>query len=77
MRIAPRTLRELGFEWGKDMAFSEAYGRIDRIVTIKESDQGSTGARGNQKSMRRARGGTKMETKAVRPASCRRCSAIT
>ena len=67
MRIAPKTLRELGFEWGKDMAFSEAYGRIDRIVTIKESDEGSTGARGNQKSMRRARGGTKTETKAVRP----------
>jgi hypothetical protein len=67
MRIAPKSLREEGFEWGKDMAFSEAYGRIDRIVTIKEEDSGPGAVRGNVKSMRRAKSGARNERKCVRP----------
>lgn len=67
MRIAPKSLREEGFEWGKDMAFSEAYGRIDRIVTIKEQDDAPASVRGNVKSMRRAKSGNRSERKAVRP----------
>ena len=67
MRIAPKSLRDEGFEWGKDMAFSEAYGRIDRIVTIKEQDDAPAAVRGNVKSMRRAKSGNRSERKAVRP----------
>ena len=67
VRIAPKSLREEGFEWGKDMAFSEAYGRIDRIVTIKEKDDSDGSIRGNMKSMRRAGSGSRNERKAVRP----------
>ena len=66
MRISPTSLREEGFEWGKDMAFSEVYGRIDRIITTKESDSGDE-VRGNVKSMRRAKSGSRNERKAVRP----------
>ena len=68
MRISPRSLRDEGFEWGKDMAFSEAYGRIDRIVTIKEKDDDcAPSMQGNVKSMRRAKSGSRNERKAVRP----------
>ena len=67
IRIAPKSLREEGFEWGKDMAFSEAYGKIDRIVTIKEQDDSGGSIRGNMKSMRRAKSGSRNERKAVRP----------
>jgi len=67
MRISPKSLRDEGFEWGKDMAFSEAYGRIDRIVTVKEQDDAPASVRGNVKSMRRAKSGNRSERKAVRP----------
>ena len=66
MRICPSSLRAEGFEWGKDMAFSEVYGKIDRIITTKESDSGSE-VRGNVKSMRKAKSGNRSERKAVRP----------
>ena len=66
MRLTPRTLRDEGFEWGKDLEFSVKYGRIDRIVTTKEGDSG-TSVSGNVKSMRRARSGNSTERKAVRP----------
>jgi hypothetical protein len=65
MRICPTTLRDEGFEWGKDLPFSEVYGRIDRIVTVREETE--TSVRGNVKSMRRARTGNASERKAVRP----------
>jgi hypothetical protein len=66
MRLAPETLRSEGFEWGKDLAFSEAYGRIDRIITTKE--EGCTTSVGKSvRSMRRAKSGRSSERKAVRP----------
>ena len=65
MRINPATLRDEGFEWGKDLPFSEVYGRIDRIVTVRE--EAETSVRGNVRSMRRARTGNASERKAVRP----------
>jgi hypothetical protein len=66
MRLAPQTLREEGFEWGKDLPFSEVYGKIDRVVTVTE-DNPSTSVKGNVKSMRRARSGQAREKKYVRP----------
>ena len=65
MRLTPKSLRSEGFEWGKDLAFAEVYGRIDRIITTKESGESSVG--GNVKSMRRAKSGDTNERKAVRP----------
>jgi hypothetical protein len=67
MRLSPGTLKAEGFEWGKDLAFSEAYGRIDRIITTKEQDDGDFAVGGNVKSMRRAKSGSRTERKAVRP----------
>ena len=67
IRLNPQTLRDEGFEWGKDLAFTEAYGRIDRIVTTREDDPGGPTVRKNVKSMRRARSGKSTERKAVRP----------
>ena len=67
IRLNPRTLRDEGFEWGKDLAFTETYGRIDRIVTTREDDPGGPNVRKNVKSMRRARSGKANERKAVRP----------
>jgi hypothetical protein len=66
IRMNPGTLRAEGFEWGKDLAFSEAYGRIDRIVTTKEDDPAPSVGK-NVRSMRRARSGKATERKAVRP----------
>ncbi|SIO37009.1 clan AA aspartic protease, TIGR02281 family [Singulisphaera sp. GP187] len=66
MRITPKSLRDEGFEWGKDMAFVERYGKIDRIVTTKEDDS-SPSVKGNVKSMRRAKSGNATQRKAVRP----------
>lgn len=65
MRICGQSLRDEGFEWGKDLPFSEVYGRIDRIVTTSENV--STSVSGNSKSMRRAKTGKSSERKAVRP----------
>ena len=66
MRITPETLRAEGFEWGKDLTFSEVYGRIDRIVTIKEEGATPTVSK-SVRSMRRAKTGKATERKAVRP----------
>jgi clan AA aspartic protease (TIGR02281 family) len=55
MRITPRTLREEGFEWGRDMDFAKAYGRIK--VTVKTTEEGyDPDVRGKVKSMRKAKG---------------------
>jgi hypothetical protein len=56
MRMSPEGLREEGFEWAKDLAFTEKYGRIERIVTTKESAGESTITTSNR-SMRRDRSG--------------------
>lgn len=66
MRINPQTLREEGFEWGKDLPFSERYGRIDRIITTRE-DVAAPVVGKSVRSMRRARSGNASERKAVRP----------
>lgn len=66
MRITPKSLRDEGFEWGKDLAFSEMYGRIDRVQITKE-EAGGTVVSGNTKSMRKAKSGDKNEKKYVRP----------
>ena len=66
IRLNPKTLRDEGFEWGKDLAFTETYGRIDRIVTTKE-EGATTSVSKNVKSMRRAKSGKATERKAVRP----------
>lgn len=66
MRISPQSLREEGFEWGKDLPFSERYGRIDRIITTKE-DVAPPVVGKSVRSMRRARSGSSAERKAVRP----------
>ena len=65
MRITPDTLRAEGFEWGKDLPFSEIYGRIDRIVTIKE--EGATPTVSQERSSPCVGRG------AARPPSGRRC----
>ena len=67
IRLNPKTLRDEGFEWGKDLAFTETYGRIDRIITTREDDSCSPTVRKNVKSMRRSRSGKSSERKAVRP----------
>jgi hypothetical protein len=56
MRMSPEGLREEGFEWAKDLAFTEKYGRIERIVTTKESAGELTISTSNR-SMRRDRSG--------------------
>jgi hypothetical protein len=66
MRMTPETLRAEGFEWGKDLAFSEAYGRIDRIISTRE-DGATTSIGKSVRSMRRAKSGKSNERKAVRP----------
>ena len=66
MRMTPQSLRAEGFEWGKDLAWSQAYGRVDRIVTTKQGD-GETSVGGNVKSMRKTRSGKATERQAVRP----------
>jgi hypothetical protein len=66
MRLTPTTLRDEGFAWGKDLAFTEIYGRIDRVITTREEGVTTSVAK-NVKSMRRARSGGSSERKAVRP----------
>ena len=78
MRITPTSLRDEGFEWGKDLAFSEIYGRIDRIITTKEEDDGGPAVRGNVEV--HAAGQERAAAPSGRPsgrASCRPCSAGT
>ncbi len=67
MRITPATLLDEGFEWGKDMAFSEAYGRIDRIITTKEEGFDTHVLGQVVQPMRRATSGSRTERKSVRP----------
>lgn len=68
MRISPKTLRDEGFEWGKDLEFSKQYGKIEKIITTKEtSDSDGPSVRGNVKSMRRAKSGSRNERTMVRP----------
>lgn len=66
VRMAARTVRAEGFEWAKDLAWSQAYGRIDRIVTTKQ-DVGEVSVGRRQTTMRRARTGKSTERLAVRP----------
>jgi hypothetical protein len=56
MRMSGKQLREEGFEWAKDLAFTERYGRIERIVTTRESAGELTISTSNR-SMRRDRSG--------------------
>jgi len=58
MRITPKTLREEGYEWGKDMEFSKTYGRIRTVVTTVEEDPMSN-VKGRVTSMRKAKSGTR------------------
>lgn len=67
MRLNPRTLRERGYEWGKSLEFSKAYGKIEKITTITEQADEGPSVRGKVKSVRRARGGSKTERTCVRP----------
>ena len=55
-RMSADALREEGFEWAKDLAFTERYGRIERIVTTKES-AGELTITTSNRSMRRDRSG--------------------
>ncbi len=55
-RMSGERLREEGFEWAKDLAFTERYGRIERIVTTKES-AGEVAITTSNRSMRRDRSG--------------------
>ena len=55
-RMSAERLREEGFEWAKDLAFTERYGRIERIVTTKES-AGELTLTTSNRSMRRDRSG--------------------
>ena len=55
-RMSGERLREEGFEWAKDLAFTERYGRIERIVTTKES-AGELTLTTSNRSMRRDRSG--------------------
>ncbi len=55
-RMSGDQLREEGFEWAKDLAFTERYGRIERIVTTKES-AGELTLTTSNRSMRRDRSG--------------------
>jgi clan AA aspartic protease (TIGR02281 family) len=66
MGITPRSLREDGYEWGKDLEFSKVYGRIRTTVTNTEQDT-STSVSGRAKSMRRAKGGQRSVKQAVDP----------
>jgi hypothetical protein len=55
-RMSGERLREEGFEWAKDLAFTERYGRIERVVTTKES-AGELTLTTSNRSMRRDRSG--------------------
>lgn len=56
MRMSAGPLREEGFEWARDLAFTERYGRIERIVTTRES-AGEVEITTSSRSMRRDRSG--------------------
>ena len=66
MRITPKTLKEEGYEWGKDMEFSKTYGRIRTVVTTTEEDPGAC-AGGRVTSMRKAKSGSRTPKNYVDP----------
>jgi hypothetical protein len=55
-RMSGQRLREEGFDWAKDLAFTERYGRIERIVTTRES-AGEVTLSTSNRSMKRDRSG--------------------
>ncbi len=55
-RTSGERIWEEGFEWAKDLAFTERYGRIERTVTTKES-AGELSLTTSNRSMRRDRSG--------------------
>jgi hypothetical protein len=63
-RMSADRLREEGFEWAKDLAFTERYGRIERIVTSKES-AGELTLTTSNRSMRRDRSGRSEQRRPV------------
>ncbi len=63
-RMSAERLREEGFEWAKDLAFTERYGRIERIVTTKES-AGELTLTTSNRSMRRDRSGRSERRRSV------------
>lgn len=67
IRMTPETLREEGFEWGKDMPFNQCYGRVDRIVTTSHEGDSEVSVGKRVKSMRRCRTGKSNTRYAVRP----------
>jgi hypothetical protein len=66
LRMSPGSIRKEGFRWACDLDWSQAYGRVDRIVTTKQEAGEVTHARG-QSSMRKARTGKAKEDFKVRP----------
>ena len=63
-RMSAGRLREEGSEWAKDLAFTERYGRIERIVTTKESS-GELSLTTSNRSMRRDRSGRSERRRSV------------
>ena len=63
-RMSAERLREEGFEWAKALAFTERYGRIERIVTTKES-AGEVSLTTSNRSMRRERSGRSERKRSV------------
>jgi hypothetical protein len=48
LRMSPKSLRDEGHEWGKDLPFAQQYGRIDTVITTKAgSDEGGSKRRGS------------------------------
>lgn len=66
LRMAPKSLCDEGFEWGHNMAFLKAYGRVDTIVTAKDGEGGGSSKVRGSTSMRRTSGSTN-KREAARP----------
>ena len=67
MRTNPATVREDGHEWGKLLPWSQAYGRVDRIVKTSQGGAGEASVGKRQTSMRKARTGRTEVSQAIRP----------
>jgi len=63
-RMSAERLREEGFEWARSLAFTERYGRIERIVAIKET-AGELTLTSSNRSMRRDRSGRSERKRSV------------
>jgi hypothetical protein len=63
-RMSADRLIEEGFEWAKSLAFTERYGRIERIVTTKDS-AGELTLTTSNRSMRRERSGRSERRRSV------------